>query len=189
MPLTTEQIWEQLADRLREFIRRRVATDDAASDLLQETFVRIHTGLPRLRDEERLLPWVYRVTRNVVTDHYRKSRHDRSARDPDDSPRPDDAESGEDNFNAEVSRWLPALIESLPDGYREAVRLAEIDGLTQREVGERLDLSFSGAKSRVQRGRELLRRKLLECCHFELDGRGNVLDYERHGSCGGCAGC
>ena len=70
------------------------------------------------------------------------------------------------------------MIRSLPDGYREAVQLAEIEGLPQQEVADRLGLSLSGAKSRIQRGRAMLKDVLEQCCHFEFDGRGNVMDYD-----------
>ncbi len=61
---------------------------------------------------------------------------------------------------------------------RQALILTEYQGLTQRELAERLGLSFSGAKSRVQRAREKLKQQLLECCHFELDRRNHILDYQ-----------
>ena len=81
---------------------------------------------------------------------------------------------------------LRAFIELLPDTYREAVRLHEVEGLTQREVSDALGLSLSGAKSRIQRGRAELKRLLLDWCHIELDRRGNVVHVEARQRC--CAG-
>ena len=66
----------------------------------------------------------------------------------------------------------------MPEGYREAVQLAELEGLSQQEVAERLGLSLSGAKSRIRRGRGMLKEALEACCHFEFDRRGNMTDYE-----------
>jgi RNA polymerase sigma-70 factor (ECF subfamily) len=63
-------------------------------------------------------------------------------------------------------------------GYRQAVQLSEIEGLPQQEVADRLGLSLSGAKSRIQRGRLMLKDELERCCRFEFDRRGNVMDYE-----------
>jgi RNA polymerase sigma-70 factor (ECF subfamily) len=51
----------------------------------------------------------------------------------------------------------------LPEGYREALLLTEIDGLPLKEVADRLNLSLPGAKSRLQRGRERLKRAFLNC--------------------------
>jgi RNA polymerase sigma-70 factor (ECF subfamily) len=59
------------------------------------------------------------------------------------------------------------MVKSLPKQDRQALVLTEFQGLTQKEYGERLGLSFSGAKSRVQRAREKLKQMLLECCHVE----------------------
>lgn len=80
-----------------------------------------------------------------------------------------------------VSELLPcvrAMVRSLPEMDRQALVLTEYQGLTQKEMAERLGLSFSGAKSRVQRAREKLKQQLLECCHFELDRRGHIIDYQ-----------
>jgi RNA polymerase sigma-70 factor (ECF subfamily) len=75
------------------------------------------------------------------------------------------------------------MIGELPDPYREAVQLVEVDGMSQKDAADRLGLSVSGAKSRVQRGRERLRRMLAKCCHVELDRRGNAVDYKARSGC------
>ena len=66
------------------------------------------------------------------------------------------------------------------------MELSEGEGLSQREVADRLGLSLSGAKSRLQRGRALLRGMLLDCCHLDLDRYGNVVDYEQRRRCDHC---
>jgi RNA polymerase sigma-70 factor (ECF subfamily) len=58
------------------------------------------------------------------------------------------------------------------------MQLAEIEGLSPQAVADRLGLSLSGAKSRIQRGRGMLTGVLEQCCDFEADGRGNVMDYD-----------
>jgi len=92
-----------------------------------------------------------------------------------------------------VSELLPcvrAMVRNLPELDRQALVLTEYQGLTQKEMAERLGSSFSGAKSRVQRAREKLKQQLLECCHFELDHRGHIIDYQaRCHSCETAACC
>ena len=80
------------------------------------------------------------------------------------------------------------MIESLPEPYGDAVRLYELDGLPQQAIADRLGLSLSGAKSRVQRGREKLKEQLFACCSFQRDRRGNVIGYTRNAD-GGCELC
>ena len=65
----------------------------------------------------------------------------------------------------------------LPQEYRLPLLLSELNGLPQKEVAERLGLSLSAAKSRVQRGRKRLKDLFIECCDFELDHRGSVTAY------------
>jgi RNA polymerase sigma-70 factor (ECF subfamily) len=69
------------------------------------------------------------------------------------------------------------LLGALPTPYRQALALAEVEGLSQREIAGLEGLSLSGAKSRVQRARRMLRAALLSCCRVELDRHGSVLDY------------
>jgi len=171
---STDGIWSHLSSDLRRFIRRRVSDDHVADDLLQETFVRVHRNVDRVEKADRLAAWVYRIARNVIHDHHRKAAGAVALADS------DQHEADEDDEGCRCSdvQWLGELIQSLPDGYREAVQLAEIEGLSQQEVGARLGLSLSGAKSRIQRGRAMLKDALDRCCRFEFDRRGNLMDYE-----------
>ncbi|MBT8202549.1 MAG: sigma-70 family RNA polymerase sigma factor, partial [Acidimicrobiia bacterium] len=130
-------------------------------------------------DEQRLGPWLYQITRNTITDHYRKRRLDRAPLDAVDPPEPDN----EPDAAERLAAGLQPMIEQLPDKYRSALMLTEFDGLTQAQMGERLGLSISGAKSRVQRAREMLKADLLACCHFEFDTRGRVIEYEAQRRC------
>ncbi|MCA9756732.1 MAG: sigma-70 family RNA polymerase sigma factor [Candidatus Eisenbacteria bacterium] len=68
---TTEEVWNQLRVRVRNYLRSRVSDPDDAEDLLQEVFLRVHRGLGSLRSEEALDGWVARIVRNVITDHIR----------------------------------------------------------------------------------------------------------------------
>jgi hypothetical protein len=73
----------------------------------------------------------------------------------------------------ELLPCVAAMMDALPDAYREALRLTEYEGLSQKELSERLGISFSGAKSRVQRARAKLKQELLACCHFQFDQAGS----------------
>ena len=78
---------------------------------------------------------------------------------------------------------MASMIDDLPEKYRQALRLTLYEGLTQQEVAQRLGLTLSGAKSRVQRGREKLKEAFLNCCHFAFDRYGAVLDYQERCCC------
>ena len=190
MSVSTEQAWQAMSRQLRAFFRRRVTDSQLAEDLLQETFVRVHNGLASLQDQDRLAAWVRRVAQNTLNDYFRKGFVSKEVLAPDGivEDEPSEESTLDENYNQEIAAGLGGIVQQLPPRYREAIELAELEGLTQGEVGARLGLSLSGAKSRVQRGRGKLKDLLLECCHFELDRRGNVIEYQPQRRCSGCRG-
>lgn len=170
----SQEVLSRFAGDLRAFVRRRVAEADV-DDVLQDVLVRIHRGLASVDDEKRIAGWVYRVARNVIVDHHRRRRPEAPL-----MSEPID-ESGDDDpgdeARREVARWLASTVDELPEPHREALRLVEFDGISQRELAARLGLSPSGARTRVQRAREALRARILRCCSLELDRRGAIVDY------------
>lgn len=174
--LTTSSVWTHLSADLRQFIRRRVPDEHVADDLLQETFLRIHRKLGTLNEADRLAAWVYQIARNVIHDHYRKSS--KSTVELDHADACEEPEGPLSRMRCRAGAWLEELIRQLPESYREAVQLAEVDELSQQAVADRLGLSLSGAKSRIQRGRVMLKEVLDQCCTFEFDRRGNLMDVD-----------
>jgi RNA polymerase sigma-70 factor, ECF subfamily len=180
MVMTTEQIWETFHPQLKRFILTRIPDEDNAEDILQDVFLKIHANIDTLRDQEKLQSWLYQIARNIITDYYRT--HKATVGLSEALLLPEEPEV-EDDVVKELIPSVKAMVESLPDDYRQALLLTEYEGLTQRELAERLGLSFSGAKSRVQRAREKLRTMLLDCCHFEFDRLGKVIDYQPRCAC------
>ncbi|MCG8649416.1 MAG: RNA polymerase sigma factor SigZ [Pirellulales bacterium] len=174
--VTTEQIWEFFGAKMKSFLIKRVSDPQVAEDLLQETFIRVHKKLGDLDDVQRMGSWVFQIVRNLVIDHYRAN-----TRIAEETAERLEAEAQEDaNLNDLVAGWLPQMIAQLPENYREAVELYELQGVPQQEIAERLGISLSGAKSRVQRGREKLKSILLDCCSFEQDRLGNLIGFSRN---------
>lgn len=170
-----DDTWPELAERLRPFVARRVASAADADDVLQEVLMRMHRGLPSLEDEERLSAWMFRIARTAISDHLRQR-----ARHPVAAPGPDAAAEEIDDLSAEedVARSLAFFIALLPSPYREAITLVELERRTHREAAAMLGVSVSGMKSRVQRGRAKLRAMLDRCCEIALDVRGRVIACE-----------
>lgn len=177
MPAAVEQIWSVFHERLRGFVLARVRDEHAADDILQDVFLKLHRGVGSLRDEERVAPWLFQVARNAVTDHFRGAHDHRF--EGEDALRTIEDERSDVPVEQRLADGLFEMVDQLPARYREAIRLTEIEGLTQAEMAERLGLSLSGAKSRVQRGREKLKDLLLDCCHVEFDHRGAISGYQR----------
>ena len=132
--------WDAVSDRLRRFISKRVDQASDVEDILQDTFVKIHVNLPRLKDRDKLTAWTYQIARNTIADFYRRQR--------DDADLTDDDELVHETTSAEASREIVSCLRPMVDGldgyYREAILLTEYDGLNQREMAERLGISVSG---------------------------------------------
>ena len=181
MYTTTERVWETFHVPLQQFIRRRVSDDDTAEDLLQDVFLKIHQHVETLKDAKKLESWIYTLTRNAIIDYYRSTRPTTSLDVPETLQLPEDLP--DEDVVSELFPSVRAMVTSLPAQDRQALILTEYQGLTQKELAERLGLSVSGAKSRVQRARAKLKQQLLDCCHFELDRRGHVIDYQPRCAC------
>src|SRR5207249_8964443 len=150
-----------------------------------------HQHMGTLKDVRKLEGWIHQITRNAIIDTYRGSRPETTLEAAEVLGLPE--ELPDDDVVSELLPCVRAMVRNLPELDRQALVLTEYQGLTQKELSERLGLSFSGAKSRVQRAREKLKQQLLECCHFELDRRGKVIDYQPRCNCcsngDGCSGC
>lgn len=168
-----QSIWVELEPPLRRYIRKRVRSGHDADDLLQEVMVRIQRQR-RLPPEGRRVRWALRIAGNLITDHYRSQSLRQHASLGEMEP---GAPEQTRPAAADLSQCMLRLVNHLPRAYREALVLSDLEGLTQQAVAERMDLSLSGAKTRIQRARQQLRGLLLDCCEFEQNGRGDIVDY------------
>jgi len=193
--MDTERVWSELHSNIHSFVRRRVQRPADVDDIVQRVFLQVHRSLPTLRDADRLQGWIYQIARRTIADHYRAAaaRPEVSlSTAPEDVPEPArsvrDVQEDETSALQELAGCLTPLLASLVETDREALRLIEVDGLTQVEAARRLGLSVSGMKSRVQRARVRLRSVVEACCRVELDRRGGLIAYESRGG-GDCGGC
>ncbi len=183
MTPTVENIWDEFAVKLGQFIRARVTDPATAEDILQDVFVKIQGNLDHVQEPGKLQSWIYLIARNAIIDYYRTRKQTTEL--PQSLPAEPPADDGEmEGLKAAFRR----MIFNLPEPYREAIVLTELEGLTQKALAERLGISVSGAKSRVQRGRDQLKQMLLDCCRFEFDRRGGIIECEPHANTG-CEEC
>ena len=178
--MSTSATWQEVEARLRPFVARRVSPSDV-DDVMQDIFVRMQKGLAALRDEERFTSWLFQIARSAVAEHGRsRLRHPLSDADaPVEQPAP--TEDDDRDAARALAPCVSMFVAQLPSPYREAVTLVELEGLTAREAAETIGISVSGMKSRVQRGRDQLRRMFDQCCEIALDVRGKVTEFTPRG--------
>jgi RNA polymerase sigma-70 factor (ECF subfamily) len=176
----------EFAPRLRAFIRRRVRDEATADDLTQEALLKVYRSRATLRDDTRLEAWLYRIARGTIIDHYRRQRPTEELPAALTGESPDEMAAMRTRVLTSMKRFLAEL----PEAYREPVRLAELEELPLARIALRLDLSLTAVKSRVRRGRAMLKKKLQACCRFEFDRLGRMIGFERRQQlcCDDCSG-
>ncbi len=165
----------EFSGKLHAFIRRRVRDDATADDLTQETMLKVFRSREALRDGQRIEAWLYRIARTTLIDFYRRQRPGAEL------PENLAAEAAEptDEVTLAMTRSLKVFLEELPAAYREPVRLAEFEGLPLAKIALRMGISLTAVKSRVRRGRAMLKKKIQDCCRLEFDRMGKIIGYER----------
>jgi RNA polymerase sigma-70 factor, ECF subfamily len=173
-----EAVWRRFSSDIRNYIFSRVKDEDLADDLLQEVFVKIHTSISGLRDETRIQSWIFQITRNVITDHFRRQTKNREF--PVETALENESP---DEVMLEAVEDMIRMMDNLPAEYCQALCLTEIEGLSQKEYADRAGISYTAAKSRVQRARKMLRDMLMKCCHYQFDKYGTVIAIYPAGCC------
>lgn len=166
-----EAAWRRFGDHLRRWLERRVRQPADAEDVLQQVFLKMAASPPTGVPEERLGAWLFRVARNALADARRRA----SVRDAESLTHVGPVERSEASSPRSLTACLEPMLRTLPEEYAAAVREADLRGRSQRELAVELGLTYSALKSRVQRGRRMLRDHLVACCRPDED-----LD------CGGC---
>ena len=176
IPASAEQ-WTQLRADIGRLVARRVPTSADVDDVVQDVLLRVWRHGDDLREDERFGAWLSRIVQTAVIDQFRDRHRHPVARFELDDPAADPTDDQGD-AKALIAAVLRPFVARLPDRYREAVVLSELEGLAHPAVAERLGLSVSGVKSRVQRGRARLRAMLERCCEIALDARGAPVSCE-----------
>ena len=174
---TTEDVWTAFRQRLYDYIRARSRSSQDAEDILQDVFEKVHRHMGTLEETANLAAWLYRVTTTPSSTTTARNSHHRPRK----SQRPPSRPTSPPRSRVSpLSSTISSTRSPPPTATRS--RSPSSRGLTQQEMGQKLGLSTSGAKSRVQRGRAMVRDQLLNCCHIELDQRRHVIDYQPTGS-------
>ncbi|MDZ7740849.1 MAG: sigma-70 family RNA polymerase sigma factor [Bacteroidota bacterium] len=183
MKKKVEKIWQSLHSELRAFILKRVGDSGTADDILQEVFLKYMSSGSTLNDPSKTRPWLYQVTRNLITDHFRETKRKKQL------PKiQNETETVQWNVNEGFIKncVLPSLTE-LPEKYQAALDAVFLQDHHQIELAQQSGLSYSGVKSRVQRGKSLLKTLVTQKCHPETDRYGNIIEFAPCQTCSDCS--
>jgi len=163
--MTTLHIWERYNQEVKQFILSKIKDKYIANDLLQETFIKIHTKKETLQNQEKLKSWIFTIARNTVLDYFKRSTKTREFFDT-------DSILEEEKMVHNKTDCLHGIIKHLPKKYRDPLFLSDINGMKQANIAQQLDLQLSTTKSRIQRARKQIAQGFIECCDFKLNQKG-----------------
>ena len=173
-----EQIWTEFHHRLLTFIMNKVGNTAIAEDILQDVFIQVINKIDSLDDKTKLSSWLYQICRNKIIDHYRTKKITTVSIDEFDMfdlDLPEQEKSG-------IENCIRILISELPANFNAILLESEIENITQKDIAENQNLSLPAVKSRLKRGRSLLKEKLLRCCTIQFSA--SSIDTECKNHCG-----
>jgi RNA polymerase sigma-70 factor (ECF subfamily) len=166
--MTTKEVWTMYADDLRRFVLSRVKDATITEDILQDTFIKVHTKLHTLKDIGKLKSWVFAIARYTILDYFKISKLTYTT------------EVIEIEAETEISEHteqdcLRGILKNLPKKYRDPLFLSDIKGMKQQEVAEQLKLPLSTVKSQIQRARKQIAQGFMDCCGFVMNEDGHLV--------------
>ena len=179
-----EDVAQELSGPLRRYLERLVGNRATADDLLQETLLKIARALPEFEARSSVKTWAFTIATRVATDHFRRP-HSRAQMVEIDEREPAhvlDAEIDQRLVIDEMSSCVREVIDSLPEDYRTALVLHDLEGQTAAQVAEIAGCSLANAKIRIHRARRRLKEALNEECSFYRD-EDNVFRCDRKPDC------
>ena len=176
----TEKIWNDFNKELKGFILQKVRDESVADDILQDVFIKIINNEDKVSKANSLQQYIYGIARNAVYDHFRNTTYTENF----DEIKEPFSEKESESLNTTIAECcIKPFIKQLPGKYQTALHKTEFEGLSQKDLAKKLNISYSGAKSRVQRGREKLKEMILNCCAYQTDIYGNLMEPEEDKNC------
>jgi len=181
--INIENLWTNIHGKLFGYISKQIKNKDDINDIIQDTFIKVKTNIDSLKNPAKVESWIFQIARNTMNDFFRKQKKSFNNEENTEEISIEQDATTEEDIKIKIqtqhfSEYAGFVVSELPEKYRIAVHLADIEGLSMKEVATELGISISGAKSRVQRGRKMIKEIILECCEVNTDKYGNIVDYK-----------
>ena len=172
-------IYKEFYPKITQYLTRLVGEHEA-EDVAQVVFEKVNSNLPTFKGKSKISTWVFKIATNAALDRLRSPSYKRSPSGPlapihlqkvenitmaGNKPAPPDRKVIRD----EMSDCIREFVDRLPPDYRTIITLNELEGFSNREIAEILDISLETAKIRLHRARAKLKESLESGCDFYLD--------------------
>lgn len=168
---TFDAVARELASSILHFLERYVGNRAVAEDLLQETLIRMSKSLPSFAGRSSVKTWAFSIASRVAADYLRDPVRRTSIVPLDAIEEPVDPSRAIDERIVvdEMNTCIRGVIDSLPESYRSALILHDLEGLSAEQTSEICECSLATAKIRIHRARNRLKEALARQCEFYRD--------------------
>ena len=167
--LSFEDVARELSEPVLHYLERYVGERALADDLWQETLLRVHQGLSTFGGKSSIKTWVFSIASRVAADYYRQPGRKARMVELDEEQADIGMSTDERVVVDEMNECVRQVINGLPDAYREALVLHDIEGLSAEQTAEVLGCTVATAKIRIHRARIRLKKALESACEFYRD--------------------
>lgn len=179
-----EELIRQYEKKVYTLCFRMCGNSEDAEEAAQDAFLALWRGIDRFRQESSLSTWIYRLATNACIDTLRRRKKQSGSVSLDDeelfvdavdtSPQPQETVE-----HRETQKLLQEGLSALPEEYRKVLILREIEGLSYTEIAESASIELGTVKSRISRGRSLLRNFLSGNGNFFENASSKVTECNR----------
>ena len=171
-----KKIYDEYYSKILLYLSRIVGVNEA-EDAAQDVFERVNKGLQGFQGESKISTWIYRIATNAAIDRSRSAAYKHKKEEIPIEEDHDGSSSGLQEqiktpstdqllIKKEMNECIDEYIDTLPDNYKTIIVLSEIEGFTNKEIAEVLNLSQDNVKIRLHRARTKLKSVLDEACDF-----------------------
>lgn len=169
-------LWLKYKNGLKYYILKKVKNEEMANDLSHEVLMKVYNSCCSNIEIKNVKSWMFQIAHNTTIDYLKKqTRFIENI--------PENYDNDDQNVFLESDGIVELLIKLLPEKYAVPLELSDIKEFKQKEVAEKLNLSLTATKTRIQRARTLLKEKIIECSNLEQDENKNLISLEIKSNC------
>ena len=169
-------LWLDYQKAVEHYILKITKDREVADHLSHEVLLKVYSSCCSGREIGNFRSWLFQIAYNTCIDHFREQKKTTALKF-------DVPDQEEEKVYEAAGDFVAPLIGMLPEKYATPLFLAEIENMKQQEVGEKLNMTLPATKSRIQRGKKMLRDLIVECVHVDLDGQGRPQSFKMRENC------
>lgn len=174
--ISTEKVWKQYNQELYLFILKKVqGNESVAKDILQNSLLKVHLKLYQLRDPSKIKTWVFQIANHEIVDYFRDYKANKISVKQQQQRLQYYSNQLEENYTECFCCCFDKFLKELPYSYKEVVDLAYKKNKKQTEIAQNLELTLANVKARIRRAKRILKERLVECCKYDVDKKGDLI--------------